>query len=146
MVAQPKFLDELRKMVEKYRGKLRVVFLSEDFHDGDYTRDPSWVVDSGKFQITPSHRVRSQVTIERPVASGSPKKKSGPFGIILKELIRSTVEEGQGGEGAVKATKASIRTLTRIAPAFEVDLVMVSESQWGSMEVVLLGGDPPKAQ
>ena len=44
MVAHPKFLDELRAMVKQYRAKLRVVFFSDDFSDGDYRYSPAWVV------------------------------------------------------------------------------------------------------
>jgi hypothetical protein len=142
MVAHPKFLDELRALVDKFRSKLREVFLKEDFSDGDYTKNPKWVVDSGRFKLTPSRRLWSQVSAERPAATPASKEKPDPLGVLLKEVIRSATED-EGKKAPTAATKeASIHTLARLGPAFEVDFTLVSESQWGSMEVVLLGGKP----
>ena len=146
MVAHPKFLDELRALVQKYRGKLREVFLSEDFSDGDYKRNPTWVVDSGIFTISISRRLLSEIVAERPTTTSSSKEESSPLSGILKDIIRSTVEEDEGEAPTPAAGEAPIHTLARIGPAFEVDLTMVSKSSWGSMEVILLGGDPPAPQ
>jgi hypothetical protein len=146
MVAHPKFLEELRALVDKFQGRLRAVFLKEDFSDGDYTENPSWVVDSGRFQMTPSKRLWSRITAERSATTPSRKEKSDVLGVVLTEIMRSAMEKEGRKEGkkesAPAVKEASIHTLAQIGPAFEVDLVLVSESQWGSMEIVLLGGEP----
>lgn len=142
MIAHPKFLDELRALVEKFRGKLRQVFLKEDFSDGDYTQNPTWVVDSGRFQMTPSRRLWSRIPADRPATTPSSKEKSDVLGVFLQEVVRSAMEKERKTEPAPVTSEASIRALVQIGPAFEVDLTLVSESQWGSMEVVLLGGEP----
>lgn len=146
MIAHPRFLDELRALVDQYRARLREIFLSEDFSDGNYTRDPQWVVDAGRFQITPSRRLFSQVGVQRPASPSSSAEETSPLGIIVEGIIRSTIEEREGEGTAQAPSLASIHTVTQIGPAFEVDLTLVSRSSWGSMEVVLLGGEPPAPQ
>ena len=140
MIAHPNFLKDLQALIKKYRGKLRQVFLKEDFSDGDYTKKPTWKVVSGQFKITPSKKLRNIVFAERPVEKPATKKKPDLFGTLLQEVLKSTSvkEEERSPTSEIKA--ASIRTNAKIGPAFEVDISMVSESQWGSMEVVLLGG------
>jgi hypothetical protein len=146
MVAHPKFLEELRALVQRYQSKLREVFLSEDFSDGDYKRNPTWVVDSGTFTISTSRRLLSEIVAERPTSTSSSKEESSPLGGLIKDIIRSTVETDEDESPTPTAGEARIHTLSRIGPAFEVDLTMVSRSSGGSMEVVLLGGDPPAPQ
>jgi riboflavin biosynthesis pyrimidine reductase len=74
-VAHPKFLEELRALVKEYRAKIRVVFLSEDFSDGDYSRNPVWVVDSGTFRVTKDRRLLSEAVAETPTATPAPQRK-----------------------------------------------------------------------
>jgi hypothetical protein len=143
MVAHPKFLDELSALVKKYRAGLRRVFLSEDFSDGEYERNPTWVIDAGRFQINASRRLLSEVFSEKPAARPSKKEKPSPFGKILEEIVRSTLEEDKESGPTGVTQEARIHTLAKIGAPFEVDLTLVSESTWGSMEVVLLGGNPP---
>ena len=146
MIAHPKFLDELRALIDKFRGKLREVFLKEDFADGDYSRNPTWIVDSGRFQMTPSQRLYSRVPVDRPATTTTSREKSDVVGVLLQEVMRSALEKEGKRESAPVPSEASIHTLARIGPAFEVDLSFVSESPWGSMEVVLLGGEPAIAR
>ena len=142
MVAHPKFLDELRAMVKQYRAKLRVVFFSDDFSDGDYRYNPAWVVDSGSFQVNASHRLSSEVVLERPAAPQASKEKSSPFPGIIKDILSSPKEESKTETSASMGKEARIHTLAQIGPAFEVDLALVSKSSSGSMEIVLMGGNP----
>ena len=142
MVAHPKFLDELRAMVERYKTRLREVFLYEDFADRNYTKDPTWVVKSGRFRITPDNRLWSQVSVIRQ-KSPPPSQEEDPLGLLLKEIIRSTKKEKGDKLTTPVQKKSVVQTLVRIGPAFEVDLSFVSQSTWGDMEIVLLGGDPP---
>ncbi|MFC1823938.1 hypothetical protein ACFL9T_14605 [Thermodesulfobacteriota bacterium] len=143
MIAHPKFLDELRAMVEKYRSQLREVYFRENFADGDYKLDPGWIVNSGRFQVTPSRRLWSRIYAEPPSTPSTGNEKPDPVGIILKELMRQKTEDVAKKESLPAEKDAVIHTLTRIGPAFEMDMIFVSESRWGSMEIVLLGGNPP---
>lgn len=142
MIAHPKFLDELRALVKQYRSRLRLAYLSENFDDGEYRNNPTWVVISGKFQVAGTQRLLSEVSAEQPkTPPSSSSEKSTPLGIFLKDVLKTTPEEEKGtGETPSKTLEARIQTLAKIGPEFEVDLTFLSRSSWGSMEVVLLGG------
>jgi hypothetical protein len=146
MVAHPKFLDELRALVKQYRAKLRVVFFSDDFSDGDYRSNPVWMVDSGSFQVNASRRLSSEVVQERPAAPQASKEKSSPFAGILRDVLSSPKEKTESEASASVVKEARTHTLAQIGPAFEVDLTLVSKSSSGSMEIVLMGGTPPTPQ
>ena len=142
MIAHPKFLEELKALVKQYRSRLRLAYLSEDFDDGEYRNNPTWVVTSGKFQVTGSHRLLSEVSAEQPkTPPPSSSEKSTPLGIFLKDVLKTTPEEEKGPEEIPsKISEARIYTLAKIGPEFEVDLTFLSRSSRGSMEVILLGG------
>ncbi len=142
MIAHPKFLDELRSLVDRYRRKLREIFIFDDFSDGDYRHNPTWIVKSGYFEVTSDHRLWSRVYVDAPAHSS--REEEPPIGLILKEIMRSTKKDKREKKKEfVEEQKASIQTLATISPAFEVDLTLVSRSRWGAMEIVLLGGTPP---
>lgn len=141
MVAHPKFLEELQILVDKYKGRLRAVYLSDDFSDGDYSRNPAWVVDAGSFRLTPSRRLWSRVSMEPPDGGSSSGENENPVGIILKEFMRS-MDDQETKKSTHAQSEAAIHVLADIGSNFEIDLGMVSESGRGSMEIVLLGGKP----
>ncbi len=146
MVAHPKFLDELKALIKQYRAKLRVVFFSDDFSDGDYRYNPVWVVDSGSFQVNTSRRLSSEVVQEQPAATQASREKSSPFSGIIRDFLSSPKEESKKEAPASVVKESRIHTLAQIGPAFEVDLTLVSKSSSGSMEIVLMGGNPPIPQ
>lgn len=141
MIAHPHFIKDLQALIEKYRGRLRKVFLKEDFSDGDYWKGPRWRVVSGQFNITKAKRLRNVVFAERPVEKTETDEESDLFGAILQEVLKSSSDKEEEEAPTPEVKAASIWTNVMIGPAFEVDIRMVSESQWGSMEVVLLGGE-----
>ena len=92
MVAHPTFLKELRALVERYQAKIRQVFFSDNFSDGDYKRSPKWVVKSGSFSITPQHRLRSQVR-EKP--SPSSRREEFEYSKHRNRYRKAWVHTGQ---------------------------------------------------
>ena len=146
MVAHPRFLDELREMVERYKAKLRNIYLFEDFADGDIIDDPKWSVVSGKFRITADSRLASQVFVDASFqGSASSSEETNPFAIILGEIARAQDKKKAKKQGASTDESAVIQTLVPIGPAFEVDLTFTSDSSRGAMQIVLLGGTPAGA-
>ena len=141
MIAHPNFLKDLQALVEKYRSKLRMVFLKEDFSDGNYTKNPKWQVVSGKFEITPSMRLGNSILVERPVDKSAQQESPDLFGMVLNEVLKSTTYNGEKKEPSAEAKPESILTNIEISPDFEVDISIISKSNWGSMEFVLLGGE-----
>ncbi|MDY7034619.1 MAG: hypothetical protein SV375_00440 [Thermodesulfobacteriota bacterium] len=142
MVAHPRFIKELQVLVDRYKARLREIFLDEDFADGDYTKNPEWIIEAGHFRVTPRRTLWCRVRAERPSQAASSREDEEPLSIILREIARSRDKNRRNKRTASVEKEASIRTLARIGTAFEVDLSFVSESDWGSMEVVLLGGKP----
>jgi len=138
--ADPRFIKELRNLVNRYRKKVRKLFFFEDFSDGDFENNPSWIVKSGKFQISKNGRLRNRVHAEPPAQKSSSEEE--PLGIILREILKSTEEKGSDETAKQEEGDAVIQTLVQIGAAFEVDLSFASGSTWGAMEVVLLGGQP----
>ena len=140
-MAQPRFLEELRALVKEYRAKIRVVFLSEDFSDGEYSYNPRWVVDSGTFKVTKSRRLLSEAAAETQSTTSAEQEKTSGLSGILKDILKTPTEEEKTQANAPEPKVGLIHTLTSIGPAFEVDLTLVSRSTRGFMELVLLGGD-----
>lgn len=68
--ADPKFLNDLRDLADRYQNPWSVVILRDDFTDGDFTRNPTWSVSAGKFWVEPGYGLRST-----PELVAQPQKK-----------------------------------------------------------------------
>ncbi len=143
MIAHPKFLDELRAMVKQYRSRLRVVYFSDDFSDGDYWNNPVWTVDAGTFQVSSNRRLLSDIPPERPSTTRPAQERSSNLPGMLRDILKAPEEkEEEKPQGAAPMREARIHANATIGPAFEVELTLVSRSTMGRMEIVLLGGAP----
>jgi hypothetical protein len=140
MIAHPTFLDELRSLVKQYRSRIRKIFVSEDFSDGEYHTNPAWVTNSASFKINKSRRLASHIAVERPASSKASEETPTSLTEIFKDILLSTSEQKKDIETGSAERYARIYTLATIEPAFEMEFTFVSQSTWGSMEVVLLGG------
>jgi len=145
MVAHPTFLNELRGLIDKYRAKIRNIFFSDDFSDGNFTKNPVWQVRSGQFRVDKNKRLRSEIASKPPEAKKEEESSSDKqvIGLLLKGILESEKKEEPNQEPSTpEPSEAVIKTTVNIEPAFEIDISFLSRSEWGSMEVVLFGGSP----
>ncbi|MBL4720685.1 MAG: hypothetical protein JKY20_06100 [Alphaproteobacteria bacterium] len=61
--ADPRFLSDLRTLANKYSDPWPALLIQDSFRDGDFTRNPAWIVDSGFFETPYSGGLRS-LTVE----------------------------------------------------------------------------------
>ncbi|MBI9075090.1 MAG: hypothetical protein JEZ02_06735 [Desulfatibacillum sp.] len=147
MIAHPSFLDELRVLVERYKAKIRQVFFSDDFKDGNYKSSPQWTVDSGFFIVTPDKRLRSQVNEKKSVSQKKEVDQGQEVFNILRGVLDAATDNKTSREPAAPSPKeyegkSVIQTKCSIPAAFEVDVSFVAEPSQGAMEMVLRGGSP----
>lgn len=137
--SDPQLIQRLRNLVRRYDRPQRATLLYDDFRDGDYTANPSWVVDQGEFRVTRELGLRSVFSAPvTPRPTEDPPQRRGersPF-----EIIGGMIDEmsGHGERGTEQRTEqrkapappqpstAEIYTPLRISNAFAVKLQMTS--------------------
>lgn len=121
------------------------IALQDDFSDGDYRRNPSWTVLSGRFDID-RDGLRSVVEVTDANASTAPSLRSDrpeDIGLAMLQLILE-----QTGNVAPEATptaveSASIYVASPIRNAFEMELELASRQKEGSLEMGVYQGNRP---
>jgi hypothetical protein len=113
--ADPKFLDDLRDLAAKYEKAAAKPLLSDDFADGDYVKDPTWTVASGRFSVDRQYGLRS--TIALPAASSS-SGGSQDLGLLVLQTVLTEIAKQQSGQAT---TSATISTAAAIPDAFAVE-------------------------
>ncbi len=146
LLAHTKFLDELRALVGKYKSRLKELFLYDNFKDGNYTKNPVWIVKSGNFFINEAGQLSNSV-IARVVEPGAESEKDKSLeqeaiGLVLEGIFGSKKEaepERKSESPSQTIQPAIIYSKTGISPDFEIDIEFISKSEMGEMEIVLLG-------
>jgi hypothetical protein len=111
-----RLVQELRELVRRYDWPWRVSLLYDDFRDGDYAADPTWIVNRGEFWVAQGGlRTRFETPTEnRKIAGTSPVD-------IFEGIFRAIT--GRRAEPQVEPPSAAeIHTDLRIANAFAVRL------------------------
>jgi hypothetical protein len=133
--ADPGFLRDLRGLTQTQILPRRVQLLSDDFSDGDFTRNPRWTVTSGQYWVESGWGLRSAVKAE--AAAQQPKRSSNKdlaaaiFGQILQQAIDpdSRASGGSQTSNATTLTPAAIQTPLRLSNGFSIT---VDFSSWVS--------------
>lgn len=129
-------IQQLRDLVRRYDWPWRVALLYDDFRDGDYTANPSWVVDRGDFRVS-QFGLGTVFTQPASPTSGSAEKRGEKsaleiFGGILGDMTRrgeGTTERREDAAPAPAPSSAEISTALRISNAFAVKLQMTSRGK-----------------
>lgn len=132
----PALIQQLRDLVRRYDWPWRVALLYDDFRDGDYAANPSWVVNRGDFRVSQF----GLGTVFTPPASptpGAPEKRGEKSAVeMLGGLLGGMTGRGEGTterrEDVTPAplpSAAEISTALRISNAFAVKLQMTSRGK-----------------
>jgi len=134
--SDPGLIQQLRDLVRRYDWPRRVALLYDDFRDGDYTANPSWVVDKGDFRVSQFGlgTVFTQPASPTPVSSEKRGEKSALeiFGGILGGMTgrgEGTTERRVGATPPPQPSTAEIYTALRISNPFAVKLQMTSRGR-----------------
>ncbi|MBC8549575.1 MAG: hypothetical protein H8D23_07980 [Candidatus Brocadiales bacterium] len=148
LVAQSKFLEELRTLIAKYRSRIKELFFSDDFKDGNYTNNPKWIVKSGNFFVNEAGQLSNSVVaqdVEPATRSGKDKSlEKEAIGLVLDGIFGSKKKaepERKPERPSQVVQPAIIYSQASISPDFEIDVEFISNSEMGEMEIVLLGSD-----
>ena len=139
--ADPGFLRDLRGLAQSLDKPWRTQVLSDDFSDGDFTRNPAWTVTSGQYWVESGWGLRSAVKAQPTAAAGgSQERRSGKdvaraiFGQILQQALAPEGRaSGWSQKSSAALTPAAIQTPLRLSNAFAIEMEF---SSWTS------AGDP----
>ncbi len=155
--ADPGFLRDLRRLAGEYRqgslGRPRTLLLSDDFGDGDFTRNPRWTVTAGRYWVEQGWGLRSAIKPGQTPAQTEQKRLSRKekavniFGQILQQAIdpegRMSGGQATGSGTAISAT--AIQTGVRLANAFALEMDFSSwqtQGMGGLLEIGPYQGAP----
>jgi hypothetical protein len=125
--SNPWLSKQLRELVRRYDWPWRVSLLHDDFRDGDYTYDPSWIVSNGDFRVVRGSGLRTVFDTTRQGRRVVDRKGDNPAMDLLEGIF------GGGRERAAKSdlqtpslSTAEIYTRLSITNAFAVKLQLKS--------------------
>jgi hypothetical protein len=121
--SNPSISRQLRDLVRRYDWPWRVSLLFDDFHDGDFTYDPRWIVNHGEFRVTRGAGLRSYFD---PNGSGkyrtSDLRSDSPALELLGELLLGGRERAVAETQSSSKSEAEIFTRVGITKAFALKL------------------------
>lgn len=141
-------LQDLDDLLARYDWPWQQQILSEDFSDGDFTRDPRWQVLSGQFYVDDKLGLRSQVreqTVPESTGETGTPSDAELGGMIVGALLKHALDpEGKSSSGSSAQTaqpayrEAEIALGLPVTNAFAIDSVFsIGRSQAGQFTISL---------
>jgi len=145
--ADPKFLQDLKDLVTRYKGSVpsvQSVLFSDGFSDGNFSANPKWTVVSGKYWIESGYGLRSFVelggTTTTTQAQPTQKKVSkeeaiiGLLGAVLGGKVKRTEPQQQATTTTTQVDPASIYSIQHISNGFTLKMGLSSWKEGGHLE------------
>jgi hypothetical protein len=138
--ADPRFLQDIRNLTQRYERPWRKLLLSDDFHDGDFAADPAWAVSAGRFTIERGWGLRSYIEPTAATAETEPEKPATDRDVavsLLQGILRQATRQKGGAEKAPPAARteqADIHTAAAITNAFIIEMRLSSWKSPGRLE------------
>lgn len=153
--ADPKFLQDLKNLAAKYDVALPTTIFSDDFSDGDFTKNPAWQVTSGKYWIEKGYGLRSFVekasaSTSQNTTSSQPQKLSkeemliGVLGAVLGGQVQQQGNSQQQAPAAKQSDPAVIQLTTPVKNAFTLKMSFSSWVEGGQFEMGPYQGNDPE--
>lgn len=134
--ADPRFLRDLRDALDDYAEGQIPFFLSDDFRDGNFNRNPSWSVTAGKWVVERTGGVRSAVRVPNRTQG-----KQDTATAILDTLLGGGGNTGSAGKDA----RAEIITPAKITNSFAATVMIESLASPGRFDIVVYQGNDRSA-
>lgn len=128
--ADPAFINDLRNLANAYDNPWPLKLLSDNFRDGDFTKNPAWTVVAGTWQVdakgrlTGLHSAIAKAKTETTQGAGG----SGASQIVgnVLETLRKQQQQGQGAGQPAREEHATIFAPVGISNAFSIRLELAS--------------------
>jgi len=135
--ADPAFLRDLRDLARSYDAAgatsqpgIRTV-LSDDFSDGDFTANPAWTVDQGKYWVEKGWGLRSAVAVQGQMQQQQKKLSDRETALAILGAVLNQSGGGTTAGAPTEQAMAGIYTPAAIGNAFTIDLEFSSWVQQG---------------
>ena len=121
--SSPWLTKQLRELVRRYDWPWKVSLLHDDFRDGDYTYDPSWIVSSGDFRVVRGSGLRTVFDTTRQGRRVVDRRGENPAMDLLEGIFGGGRErEARSDLQTTSLSTAEIYTRLSITNAFAVKL------------------------
>ncbi len=136
--ADPEFIKDLRELASRYDRPVFKTLFSDDFSDNNYTRNPTWQVDSGKFWIEQHFGLRSRAEQHSSATSQAEPAKIEEvlLGALLNELDKDNRDKTQAS-AQTRYQAAVIRQQQRISNAFVMRAELISRQRQGRVDLAV---------
>ena len=140
--ADPAFINDLRNLASTYDNPWPLKILSDDFRDGDFTRNPGWTVLAGTWQVDTRGRFTGlHSTISKPQAANvQPGAGGGGAPELIGNVLGTLLKQQQGGQPDRQTSQpapdehATIFAPVSITNAFAMRLELASRDGGGRFD------------
>jgi hypothetical protein len=121
--SDPRLIRQLRELVRRYDWPWRASLLHDDFSDGDYAYNPSWIVTNGDFRVVRGSGLRTVFDTQRQGRRLADRRGENPTVDLLDAILGGARErESRDDLQTTSPSAAEIYTRLSITNAFVAKL------------------------